>query len=194
MEALRKSSVAVTVYIAENAGNRMGGFAKAHNYNLREGSAPYVLILNPDLFVAPHCIEAAIAAHARPLVAMVGANYRNCLWRPPDWTGKVKPLRTLDAKVSQAVPQIMGAFMLIKRHIWQQLGGFDERFAPLYYEDLDLCLRARALGYFCWHEALAAAEHIGCATTDRMKLRRRYWHAKNRLKFLWKWKIECAYS
>lgn len=40
-----------------------------------------------------------------------------------------------------------GASLMIKRNLWQQLGGFDLRFAPAYYEDTDLCFSARQAGY-----------------------------------------------
>lgn len=40
-----------------------------------------------------------------------------------------------------------GAFLLTPRWLFRELGGFDERFAPAYYEDTDYCMRVRAAGY-----------------------------------------------
>lgn len=169
----------------------MGGFAKAHNANVKRGNAEYVLILNPDVFVEPDCIEAAIDCTMAHRGLIVGAHFHNdrSVWLPPDWSGAVRPNDDFDESLCQRVPHVMGAFMLLRRETWQDVGGFDERFSPIYYEDLDICLRVGN----CWHCGKAHATHIGCATTDRMKWRRRYWHAKNRLKFLYKWRIECAY-
>jgi|GEM_PF-705231 predicted O-linked N-acetylglucosamine transferase (SPINDLY family)/GT2 family glycosyltransferase len=40
-----------------------------------------------------------------------------------------------------------GAFLMLRRTLWQDLGGFDPVFAPAYYEDTDLCLRIQDAGY-----------------------------------------------
>ncbi len=39
-----------------------------------------------------------------------------------------------------------GAALLVRRSVWNRLGGFDDRFAPAYYEDTDLCFAIRELG------------------------------------------------
>ncbi len=40
-----------------------------------------------------------------------------------------------------------GAFLMLRRNLWQQLGGFDTAYAPAYYEDTDLCLRIQDAGF-----------------------------------------------
>ncbi|MFT4768122.1 MAG: GT2 family glycosyltransferase [Glaciecola sp.] len=45
------------------------------------------------------------------------------------------------------VDYVSGACLAIRRDLWIELGGFDERFAPAYYEDADICFSARAAGY-----------------------------------------------
>lgn len=184
-----KSSVVSVRFLLGWTGRNLG-FAKTHNRNVANGDAPYVLILNPDVFVERETI--GIAMGCAGLDAIVGANFGTPLWGMPDWTGAVRSSHASE-HLTQRVPHIMGAFMLMRREVWNELGGFDERFSPLYYEDLDLCFRARKLGYRVWHCAGAQAIHMGGATTQSMKLKRRFWHTRNRLKFLWKWRIECAY-
>ena len=39
-----------------------------------------------------------------------------------------------------------GACLLVPRAVWDELGGFDERYAPAYYEDTDLCFAVRERG------------------------------------------------
>jgi len=45
------------------------------------------------------------------------------------------------------VDQPAGAFFMFRRSAWQQLGGFDERFWPVWFEDVDFCARLTAAGY-----------------------------------------------
>ena len=45
------------------------------------------------------------------------------------------------------VDYISGASIMIRRELWDRAGGFDERFAPAYYEDTDLAFTVRKLGY-----------------------------------------------
>jgi GT2 family glycosyltransferase len=45
------------------------------------------------------------------------------------------------------VDYISGASILIRREIWEKIGGFDERFSPAYCEDSDLAFSVRELGY-----------------------------------------------
>ena len=42
---------------------------------------------------------------------------------------------------------VSGACLMIRASLWHQLGGFDERYAPAYYEDTDLCFATRAAGF-----------------------------------------------
>jgi len=52
-----------------------------------------------------------------------------------------------------------GALLLVRRDAFTELGGFDDRFAPAYYEDADLCLGLRARGHRVLFEPRAAARH-----------------------------------
>lgn len=62
------------------------------------------------------------------------------------------------------VPWITGAFTLISRPAFEQVGGFDaDRW--LYGEDLDLCWRMRASGWEIWYEPAARARHAHSAAS-----------------------------
>ena len=52
-----------------------------------------------------------------------------------------------DFAVPSEVEQPAGAFLMIRRDIWEQLQGFDEQFRPLWFEDVDYCWRAKETGY-----------------------------------------------
>jgi GT2 family glycosyltransferase len=53
---------------------------------------------------------------------------------------------------------VTGCCLLIRRTCWQELGGLDASFF-LYYEDVDLCRRARTLGWSVWYEPRICAIH-----------------------------------
>ena len=81
-----------------------------------------------------------------------------------------------------------GAALLVERALWEQLGGFDERFAPAYYEDTDLCFQARAAGRRVVYEPRARVVHLEghtCGTDEASGVKQH--QVTNRERFLEKW-------
>jgi GT2 family glycosyltransferase len=76
------------------------------------------------------------------------------------------------------VEQPAGAFLMIRREVWEQLGGFDEAFHPLWFEDVDFCRRVRDLGYRLYYEPGAVAKHTGAHSISQLTLEKRrfYWY------------------
>jgi GT2 family glycosyltransferase len=74
----------------------------------------------------------------------------------------------------------MGAFFLVRRDVFEALGGFDERFF-VYYEDLDFSLRARAQGWRSVYLATAQAFHRGQGTTEGATARRTFYFCRSRI-------------
>jgi N-acetylglucosaminyl-diphospho-decaprenol L-rhamnosyltransferase len=196
--------------VIRNAENR--GFAAACNQGAAAGHAPLLLFLNPDARVESHAIAQALDFLAEPaqaatgivgirLVGRQGRTSRTCARRP---TVAAMQLRTLclDRIVPWAVPphfmtewdhletrpvdQVMGAFLMIRRDLFARAGGFDERFF-VYYEDLDLCLRAIDHGHAVMHFAKASAAHDGGGTTSPVKDRRLFYETTSRVRFIHKW-------
>lgn len=81
---------------------------------------------------------------------------------------------------SKNVDHVIGAFYLIRRPVFQQLGGFDERFF-VYLEDLDLSLRASQMGYSSFFLAEANAFHSGGGTSRQVKAHRLFYSLRSRL-------------
>jgi GT2 family glycosyltransferase len=79
---------------------------------------------------------------------------------------------------------MLGAFLLLRREMLTELGGFDEGYR-LYCEDIDLCYRAARAGWERWYVPEAIVEHVYAAEIDRRFLTRRsLWHARGMLRFV----------
>jgi GT2 family glycosyltransferase/glycosyltransferase involved in cell wall biosynthesis/SAM-dependent methyltransferase len=80
------------------------------------------------------------------------------------------------------------AALLVRRDIWHRIGGFDERFEPMYFEDTDLCFEARARGLRVMFEPRARVVHAEGATAgvDESSGHKRH-QQLNRAKFVRKW-------
>ena len=84
---------------------------------------------------------------------------------------------------------ISGAAIMIRKDLWQQLGGFDERFAPAYCEDSDLAFMVREAGYKVLYQPQSVVVHFegvsnGTDTSSGLKA----YQVKNQKKFYEKWK------
>jgi GT2 family glycosyltransferase/SAM-dependent methyltransferase/glycosyltransferase involved in cell wall biosynthesis len=81
------------------------------------------------------------------------------------------------------------AALLVRRECWRDVGGFDERYAPAYYEDADLCFAARAGGWRVVYEPQATVIHVegGSQGIDTSSGGKRY-QLINQEKFAEKWR------
>ena len=178
------------------------GFAAAANQGVREaGDAEFILLLNPDAYLRTG-LERLIAASgqyglaAGKLIDLQGRPQTGfTVRRLPTpaalifellgvnrlWPGNPvnRGYRELDRELEQAGPaeQPAGAFLMARHDIWEKLGGFDERFYPLWFEDVDFCRRAWDAGYRIQYEPDAIASHEGGHSVSRIPAGRRaqYW-------------------
>ena len=84
-----------------------------------------------------------------------------------------------DHAVSRDVDHVIGAFFLVRRRLFESLGGFDERFF-MYLEDLDFSLRARQAGWRSTYLVDARAEHTGGGTSAQVKTARLFYALRSR--------------
>jgi hypothetical protein len=71
--------------------------------------------------------------------------------------------------MTREVTAVTAACAVLRRELWQELGGFDLRF-PVNYNDIDLCLRASERGYRNLIEADAVLIHHASKTRDAVVL------------------------
>ncbi len=177
------------------------GFAAAVNQGVRETDARLILLLNPDVRLLTAVDELSAAAEryglaAGKLVDDKGRAQRGFTIRrfPTAWSlclelagvNRLWPsnpanrrYRYLDRDLNEggAVEQPAGAFLMFRRDVWERLGGFDERFFPVWFEDVDFCKRAIDAGYRIEYVPAVQAEHDGGHSVRQLKEggRARYW-------------------
>ena len=83
-----------------------------------------------------------------------------------------------------------GALLLVRRDLFAALGGYDDRFAPAYYEDADLCMGLRRLGYRVVFEPRATARHHEHGSSSTAQARTLI--IRNHERFALKWKDDLA--
>jgi GT2 family glycosyltransferase len=87
---------------------------------------------------------------------------------------------------SRQVDHVCGAFFLIRRSLFDALGGFDERYF-VYLEDLDLSLKAHRAGWSSYYLAEARMFHKGGGTSNRIKGKRLFYSLRSRIQYGCKW-------
>ena len=83
-----------------------------------------------------------------------------------------------------------GALLATWRDLFTDLGGFDTRFEPAYYEDTDYCFAVRSKGYRVYYQPASVVIHVegASAGTDVNTGMKRYQEV-NRIKFVEKWRV-----
>jgi N-acetylglucosaminyl-diphospho-decaprenol L-rhamnosyltransferase len=84
----------------------------------------------------------------------------NRLWRSNPVN---RAYRYLEKNLHEAgeVEQPAGAFLMVRGDVWRELGGLDEQFHPIWFEDVDLCRRAIDAGYRIQYLPDVVASHVG---------------------------------
>ncbi len=84
---------------------------------------------------------------------------------------------------------ISGASIMIRRKLWKEIGGFDERFAPAYCEDTDLAFEVRKHGYKVVYQPLSVVVHYeGISNGTDIRSGLKAYQEVNQRKFYEKWK------
>jgi GT2 family glycosyltransferase/SAM-dependent methyltransferase/glycosyltransferase involved in cell wall biosynthesis len=81
------------------------------------------------------------------------------------------------------------AALMVKAELWQEAGGFDERYLPMYYEDADLCFQARERGRRVLYEPEAIViHHEGATAGNDPDAGHKRHQERNRPKFVARWR------
>ena len=176
------------------------GFARGVNLAAREAAGDCLLLLNSDTRVAPDALGLAVEwMRANPGCGVAGAQLFHAdgrkqnsianfpslatellnkfllrkLW-PRRFPGKEQEFRE-----PVEVESVIGAFFLVRRVLWEKLGGMDERFF-FFLEETDFCLRAHQAGYATVHLPQVRVWHGQGQTAkkDLAAARIEYWRSR----------------
>lgn len=135
------------------------GFGANHNQAFAQATGKFFCVLNPDIRLIGDPFRTLAAYFKDPLVGVVAPLVLGADGTPEDSARFFPhPLGILRKLLGGSNPDYVvadlpvhpdwvgGMFMLFPLHIFDRLGGFDEKYF-LYYEDVDICARLRLLGY-----------------------------------------------
>ena len=172
------------------------GFAGGNNAGAADATAPYLVFLNNDTEAEPGWLAALVrAADADPRVGLVtshivylehpgvvdsaGDGYLRCGGGFKQRHGQAIDRQAADQEVFGAC----GAAFLIRRDLFERLGGFDEDYFMV-YEDVDLSYRARLRGQRIVLAAGALVKHAGSASLGRISSNAVFYGQRN-LEWTW---------
>jgi GT2 family glycosyltransferase len=182
------------------------GFAAGLNHGARVATGDILLILNPDAIAEPgavthlvDCMKSQSASAAGgALLRDSGEPERGFAFRRLPSLGillsevlllnQVWPsnpvnrrYRCLDADYSkvQPVEQPAGACLAITRQAWETVGGMDTQFAPVWFEDVDICKRLIDSGRKIVYCPVARFRHAGAHSVGKLDFRDKqlFWYA-----------------
>ncbi len=173
------------------------GFAGAANFGISKSASDFVLLLNPDLVAMPEAVKilyelitrnakAAIVCGA--LLGEQGESQEGFQIRPfptvisvisdamfldelADWIGGGDSPRALEpstAEEPRRIDQPAAAFWMLRKEAWKSIAGFDEKFYPAWFEDVDFCRRLKLRGWEILYLPLPCAHHRGGASLQHM--------------------------
>jgi len=186
------------------------GFGGGCNLGAALGQAEFILFLNPDIAFYPDTLKKLIAfltsRRLLPDVGIVGAqligqdgSVQKNVARSPIFAHLFPRMLALDRVFprifpphydkhidygqNQIVDQVPGAFFLVRRTVFHQMGGFDERFF-MYYEDVDFSYRASVNGWKTLYLAEIAVVHQGGGTTENISDKRLFYLLRSRVLYI----------
>lgn len=195
---LAKFTNAITVL----KNNENLGFVEGCNLAAKVAAGQYLIFLNNDTVVHPGWLprlletiesDASIGAVGSMLLDPDGSLQEagGIVWRDGSAGNYGRGAAAADQKFAFARPvdYCSGAALLVRKDLFCKLGGFDKRYAPAYYEDVDLCFGIHSLGFRVIYQPLARVTHWEGTTagTDITKGIKRY-QPINRAKFFEKWR------
>lgn len=181
------------VNLIENPANE--GFSKGNNLGVKQAKGTYLCILNPDTIVAEDTFKILLEfADNQSDLGIIGC-------RLMDGTGKFLPeskrhipkpavalkkllgfsssyyVHEINEYATEKAPIFVGAFMVLKKAVYDAVGGFDEDYF-MYGEDIDLSYKVHLAGYTNYYNGSTTVIHFkGESTLKDAKYAKRFYGA-----------------
>ncbi len=188
------------IHVISNEENR--GFVDACNQGAAAARGEFLVFLNNDTQVLPGWLKyLEDTIEQNPSVGAVGSMFLYpdgsiqeagaIVWKNGEahhygWGGSPDDHRF---NFAREVDYCSAASLLIRKTLFDELGSFDRRFAPAYYEDVDLCFGVRARGYKVMFQPASRLVHYEGATAGRDVAKGiKHFQITNRERFVEKWR------
>jgi O-antigen biosynthesis protein len=178
------------------------GFVGSCNAGARQARGNYLLFLNNDTQVTSGWLDALLQCFAEEsdcgiagsrLVYPDGRLQEAGGWVFTDgraWNvGRFEPRNAPAFRYRRQTDYVSGASLMIRSELFHTIGGFDDLYAPAYYEDTDLAFAVRTAGLKVFYEPNSLVVHLEgiSAGTDLDRGMKRY-QKINQAKFVGKWR------
>ncbi len=172
------------------------------NNAAKKASGEYIYFLNNDTNVQPGFLTSLVETiESDPTIGMVGSKlvYPNgmlqeaggILWKDGSaWNyGYKGDANASEYNYRKEADYISGAAIMIKKSLWEEIGGFDTRFVPAYCEDSDLAFEVRKHGYKVVYDPFSVVVHYeGISNGTDINSGLKKYQVDNTKKFYEKWK------
>lgn len=157
------------------------GFILAARQGAALAKGRYIAFLNSDAILQPGALKATLAAmQADPEIGALGGRVvltdgdlqeaGNVIFSDGSvgGIGRKEDAFGSAARTARPTDYVSGVFLVTPTSLWKLLGGFDEAYAPAYYEDTDYCVRVWQAGFRVVYEPSVLLEHLesGSASGD----------------------------
>lgn len=158
------------------------GFSKGNNIGMKKAKLPYILLLNSDVYLSEESLYKALAYFRVNLNCdVLGARLELANGKLQASAGPLPnplniifwifglsgfhPKGTSYFKKARQVGWVMGAFFMLKRKVFEEVGGFDENLF-MYLEEVEWCKRIKDAGFKVWFVPGVYAVHLHGASSN----------------------------
>ena len=200
------NELGISIQLIRHSENR--GFAAACNHGASIASGDYLLFLNPDTRLLEESLEVPLAymhlrenarvgvcgiqlidergrsghSYAR-FPSLIGITLRALgIHKMSSRFNRYREGVIAESEGVKVVDQVIGAFFVVRKKLFQRLGGFDERFF-VYFEEVDFSWRAKKQGWTSVCLDGARCIHIGGGASRQVKAARLFYSLRSRILF-----------